>query len=134
MNYLVLTLAFLVIVVLVYKLWKPVLTPKQKVPAGEARFYFFYTNWCGFSQKAMPVWEEVEKALAKTPYFGRTKVIPVKIDCEKDVKTCTLYEVDAYPVMKLETKDGLYDYVGTRSVDALLSFLRSSLGKESESL
>lgn len=134
MNYIVLTLAFLVIAVLVYKLWKPVLTPKRKVPSGEARFYFFYTNWCGFSQKAMPEWEALEAKLKETPYFGTTKVVPVRVNCEEDRKTCTLYEVDGYPTIKLETSDSLYDYVGSRTVDSFLDFLRKSFGKESKSL
>jgi thiol-disulfide isomerase/thioredoxin len=134
MNYFVVSLAFLVLVVLIYKLWKPALTPKQKVPVGEARIYFFYTNWCGFSQKAMPEWEALEKKLQETPYFGSTKVIPVRVDCEDDRKTCTMYEVDGYPTIKLETSKTLHDYIGARTVDALLDFLRNTLGKEHESL
>lgn len=134
MNYLIITLAILVIAVLVYKLWKPVVAPKRPVPSGEARVYFFFTNWCGFSKKAMPEWEAVEEQLKKTPYFGTTHVVPVRVDCEDDVKTCTLYGVDAYPTFKIETKTALDDYTGKHTSKSILAHLRNTFGKERESL
>jgi hypothetical protein len=61
MNTVILVLAFVAIAFLVYKMWKPLLTPpKSVVPKNEARMYFFYTDWCGFSKKAMPEWAKLE--------------------------------------------------------------------------
>jgi thiol-disulfide isomerase/thioredoxin len=134
MNYIILALCILVIVVLVYKLWKPAMTPKRVVPTGEARVYFFFTNWCGFSKKAMPEWEKVEEQLKKTPYFGTTHIVPVRVNCEDEAKTCELYGVDAYPTFKVETKTALNDYTGKHKADSILAHLRSTFGKERESL
>lgn len=135
MNNLILLLSLVILVVLAYRFWEPfVNTPKRDVPVGKARIYFFYTDWCGFSQKAMPEWEKLEKALRDTPYFGHTEVTAVSVDCEKDRASCMLYEVSGYPTIKLETSSLLRDYEGKRTAEALLQFLRETLGKESKSL
>ena len=135
MNNLILLLSLVILVVLAYRFWEPfVNTPKRDVPVGKARIYFFYTDWCGFSQKAMPEWEKLEKALRDTHYFGHTEVTAVSVDCEKDRASCMLYEVSGYPTIKLETSSLLRDYEGKRTSEGLLQFLRETLGKESKSL
>jgi len=131
----VLLLAFVVVAILVYKLWKPVLrAPKAEVKPNQANLYFFYTNWCGFSQKAMPEWEELETRLKETPVFGSTKVTPIRVNAEEDRKTALLYEIDAYPMIKLETSSMLTEFSGPRTADGLVKFLRETLGKERKSL
>lgn len=135
MNNLILVLSLAILVVLAYRFWEPfVNVPKREVPVGKARIYFFYTDWCGFSQKAMPEWEKLEKALKETPYFGHTEVTAIRVNCEDDRPTCLLYEVHGYPTIKLETSSILRDYEGKRTSGALLEFLRETLGKESKSL
>jgi len=135
MNNLILLLAMAIIVLLVYRLWEPfVNTPKQEVPVGKANLYFFYTDWCGFSQKAMPEWEKLEDVLKQTPYFGSTKVEAVRVNAEEDKAKSLLYEVHGYPTIKLETSSILRDYEGKRTVSDLLNFLRETLGKESSRL
>jgi thiol-disulfide isomerase/thioredoxin len=137
MNALLLVLALGILVLLVYRVWEPfVNTPKQEVPVGEANLYFFYTDWCGFSQKAMPEWEKLEQALQGTPIFGSTKVKAVRVNAEDGAgrKTAQLYEVHGFPSIKLETSSILRDYEGKRTASALLQFLRETLGKERTSL
>jgi len=135
MNNLILVLALAVLVLLAYRFWEPfVNTPKREVPVGKASIYFFYTDWCGFSQKAMPEWEKLEAALKETPVFGTMEVKAVRINCEDDRATCMLYDVHGYPTIKLETSSILRDYEGKRTADALLQFLRETLGKERKSL
>lgn len=128
-------LALVLVVLLVYKLWAPAFKPpKREIKGNEARLYFFYTEWCGFSQKAMPEWQKLEETLKTTSVFGNTRVKPVRVNAEEDRKTTELYEVEGYPTIILETRDGIYDYTGNRSHESLLQFLRKSLGKESTSL
>jgi thiol-disulfide isomerase/thioredoxin len=134
MTALIIFLALAVITLLVWKLWKPTMKPKQKVEPNQANLYFFYTEWCGFSQKAMPEWEKVEESLKMTPIFGKTRVTPVRVNAEEDRKTATLYEVEGYPTILLETEDSIYTFSGRRSHEGLLEFLRNTLGKERESL
>ena len=131
MNTLLVVLAFVVLGILVYKFWKPILQPpKREVKPNEANVYFFYTNWCGFSQKAMPEWEKLKDDL----YFGKTHVKPVQVDCEKDQKMCSLYEIEGYPTVILETKDGLYTLDKRVTHANIMTFLRETLGQEPEHL
>jgi thiol-disulfide isomerase/thioredoxin len=135
MTPLILLLCLAILVILAYRIWEPfVSSPKQSVPVGRANLYFFYTDWCGFSKKAMPEWEKLEAALQTTPYFGSTKVTAVRVDADADRKTAMLYEVEGYPTIKLETSSILRDYDGKRTTSALLQFLRETLGKERASL
>lgn len=135
MNTIVLALAFVALAILVWKLWKPVVAPpKQEVPINEARLYMFYTEWCGFSQKALPEWTKLEKKLSNNGYFGKVHVTPIKVDADKEKQLATLYSINAYPTVILETREGLYDFKKRVTYDNLLAFLRTHLGKESESL
>ena len=135
MNTLILALAFAIIAVLLYQLWKPYSKPaKADVPKGVAYLHFFYTDWCGHSKSAMPHWEKLEKTLAETPYFGKTKVVAKKVDCEEDRETCDLYEIEGFPTIKLEAVDGIREFTQKVTHQNVLAFLRSQLGKESKSL
>lgn len=135
MTTLVLVLAFVAVGLLVYKLWKPILpAPKSEVKPNQANLYFFYTNWCGFSQKAMPEWERLEETLESNATFGTTRVKPIAVDCEADRKKCTMYRIDGYPTVILETKSGLTDYTKRVTTSGLLAFLRQTLGQERSGL
>jgi hypothetical protein len=135
MNTVILVLAFVILAFLAYRLWKPMIQPpKTVVPANEARIYFFYTNWCGFSKKAMPAWEALEKSLESQSYYGKTHVTPIQVDCEKDKTKCTLYGINSYPTVMIETAEGIHDFNQRPTLASLKEFLRSTLGKESKSL
>jgi thioredoxin-like negative regulator of GroEL len=126
MNIVVLVLLFAILGLLVYKFWKPMIPkPKREVPKDNAKLYFFHVPWCGFCKKATPEWEALTVGT-----FGNTTVEKVSVDCESDKQTCALYEVEAYPTVKLETSTGLYEYKGAVTTAKLQHFLRSSLGIE----
>ncbi len=135
MNVLILTLMFAILAVLIYQFWKPYRKqPKQEIPKDTAYLHFFYTEWCGHSQKAQPEWQKIEETLRETPYFGTTKVIAKKVDCDEDKDTCDTYEVDGFPTIKLEAMDGIREFSKKVTHENLLTFLRSELGKESKTL
>lgn len=135
MTRLILLLAFLLLAVTVARFWEPfTVAPKRETPVGTATIYFFYTNWCGYSQKAMPEWEKLEAKLQESPVFGTTRVKAVRIDADRDRATASLYGVEGYPTIKLETSSILSDFSGKRTVDGLLTFLRETLGHERKSL
>lgn len=137
MMTLALVLALVAISLLVWKLWKPVTqsAPKEPVPANEARLTMFYTEWCGWSKKAMPEWAALQAHLDTSGgYFGSTHVTLRKVDAEKDTKLATLYGINAYPTVILETKDSSYDFKKRVTKDNLLKMLRDTLGQERESL
>jgi len=127
MNTILLALAFTVLIYLVWRLWKPVLAPKREVAKDKANLYFFHTDWCGHCIKAMPEWEKLE---AGPRQFGNTEVSFIRVNAEKDRETADLYEVRAYPTIKLETSTALYDYSGRPTAENLTDYLRKTLGKE----
>jgi len=127
MKNILLVLAFTVLAYLVWRLWKPVLTPKRPVPKDKANLYFFHTDWCGHCQKAMPEWEKLESGPKQ---FGNTEVSFIRVNAEKDRETSDLYEVVAYPTIKLETSTGLYTYDRRPTTEALTQYLRETFGKE----
>lgn len=135
MNTLLVVLAFVLLGLLVYRFWKPMVQPpKREVKPNEANLYFFYTNWCGFSQKAMPEWSKLEETLKREPLFGKTHVNAIPVDCETDRARCTLYDIQGYPTVILETKAGLTEFGQGVTYATLLSFLRQSLGQERKDL
>lgn len=136
MNIVLLVLALVAIALLVRKVWEPFTSspPKREVKPNEARLYFFFTNWCGFSKKAMPEWDKIEKKLQESEIFGKTHVTAVRVDCEQDKATCDLYKIEGYPTVKLETQDALSDLPGPVKYEGLLQFVRQTLGKEITSL
>ena len=113
---------------IVYRFWKT--QPKRERKGDQARLYFFYTTWCGYSKKAMPEWEKLKADLRTSPVFGKTTVEAVGIDAEEDPKTASLYEVAGYPTIKLETSSGIYDFDRAVTYDNVMEFLRTTLGKE----
>jgi thiol-disulfide isomerase/thioredoxin len=135
MTILVLVLSLAITLLLVYRFWEPfVVTPKRDVPVGSANLYFFYTDWCGFSKKAMPEWETLEEALQASPVFGTTRVKAVRVNGETDRALTTLYQIEGYPTIKLETSSLLTDYSGKRTSGDILAFLRDTLGQERKGL
>ena len=116
MNTLLIILALAVIVVLVWKLWRPYMSskPKREVPKDKANLYFFHTDWCGHCQKAMPEWEKLESGPKQ---FGNTEV--------------SFIRVNAYPTIKLETSEGLITFdQGAPTAEKLTHYLRMKFGKE----
>jgi thiol-disulfide isomerase/thioredoxin len=135
MTPLVLMLSLAIVVLLAYRFWEPfTVAPKRDVPVGSATLYFFYTNWCGYSKKAMPEWEKLEAKLKESPVFGPTRVKAVRVDADQDRATTSLYGVEGYPTIKLETSSILTDYSGKRTSGEILAFLRDTLGQERKSL
>jgi thiol-disulfide isomerase/thioredoxin len=135
MNAFLVVLSLVALGILVYRFWKPVVAPpKREVKPNEANLYFFYTNWCGFSKKAMPEWAKLESSLGSDAYFGKTHVTLHQVDCEKDKARCTLYGVNAYPTVALETKEGIVDFDKRPTAESLRGFLVQQLGKEREGL
>ena len=128
MTTLILFLSLCIVVLLAYRFWEPFTTaPKREVPTGSANLYFFYTDWCGFSKKAMPEWEALEQRLAESPVIGGTRVTPVRVNGDRERALTTLYQIEGFPTIKLETSSGLVDYSGKRTAGDILAFLEDTL-------
>lgn len=134
MNAVILVLGLTILLFLAYRFWRPMKAPKRDIEPNKARLYFFYTEWCGWSKKAMPEWKKLTETVSKAPYFGSTQVELVPVNAEEDRKLADEYEVEGYPTIILERKEGLSHFEKRVTHEGLLHFLRQSLGKERASL
>lgn len=132
MRDVILALLLAIVAVLVYRFWEPFVSgkPKQEVPAGKANLYFFYTDWCGWSQKAQPEIKKLEETLSVGGKFGNTEVTLVRVNAEDDREKAALYEVKGYPTVVLETSTYTRDYTKPMTYENLIAFLREALGEE----
>lgn len=97
-----------------------------------AKFMFFYTTWCPYSQQAQEPWRSFKQSLqtnGKT-YGGKT-IIFEDIDCDRNPSKPGIYLVKAYPTFKLQTESKVYEMIGKPTAANFRNFLIAALGKES---
>ncbi len=73
----------------------------------------FYTEWCGWSQRFLPIWEQLENSNLWCKL--------VKINCEKNKELCA--NVPGYPYIVLEKNGQKIEYNGDRTYDDLIKFI-----------
>jgi thiol-disulfide isomerase/thioredoxin len=83
------------------------------------KLVLYYAEWCGWSQKILPVWDELEK-----------EILPVKlekINCEENKEMCK--KIEGYPTIILENKnknkmmDGQYE----RTIEGIKKFITDNI-------
>jgi thiol-disulfide isomerase/thioredoxin len=100
-------------------------------PANDAELLFFFADWCPHCKKAVPVFEEVEKAYNDNKnddkringYHVTFKVI----DCEADPTTADKYKVEGYPTIKLDKGGDVIEFDAKPDKEKLLEFLHQVL-------
>ena len=82
--------------------------------------YFFYTDWCGYSQRAQPVISDLQKVV--DDYNVEIK----SVDCDQEKKLAKEFDIRAYPTIVLKTKDGVRkDYEDSVELEKLKKWLSS---------
>ena len=76
----------------------------------------YYTEWCGWSKRFLPVWEQLEKSNLWCKL--------VKINCENNKGLCA--NVPGYPYITLEKNGKQIDYNGDRTYDDLIKFINNN--------
>ena len=84
----------------------------------------FYTEWCGYSRRFMPIWNELEKEMKKL----EIKINIVKVDCDKDKEKCLKHGIRGYPTVKLFVDDKEIEYQGIRNVEFIKKFINEHCG------
>jgi thiol-disulfide isomerase/thioredoxin len=80
----------------------------------------YYTDWCGYSQTALPEWSNFKKKADKK-YSNKVSI--KKVDCDKDKKTCEAESVNGFPTIKFKYNGKVEDYDGKRKEKDISSFL-----------
>ncbi len=118
MNYKIYIVVILVVILLILQFQNPEVKVQSKENFvsndDNITLKLYYTNWCGWSQKFLPIWDELTKKVKK--------VNMTKIDCEKNKELCE--GIPGFPYLILEKKkDDKITYKGDRTVDGILGFL-----------
>ena len=97
---------------------------KDGGPKDTADLYFFYTTWCPYCKKALPVWEKFKEQVEPTGVNG-VKINFIEVDCDKDSKIADKYKVEEYPTIKAISKDGVFDYDANVDSKTLSDFIET---------
>lgn len=91
--------------------------------SGKHNIVLYYADWCGWSQKFLPIWEEFSKQVNNTM---KEKVVASKIDCATDNSKCN--NVGGFPTVLLHMADGkTISYNGNRTLKDLMEFLTAKI-------
>jgi thiol-disulfide isomerase/thioredoxin len=97
-----------------------------------AKFMFFYTTWCPYSQQAQDPWRSFKQSLqTNSKTYGGKTVIFEEIDCDRNLSKAGIYLVKAYPTFKLQTESKVYEMIGKPTPANFRAFLIAALGQES---
>ena len=119
-NYFFIILALVILYLLSSKAYE------NRVPSRNEEFIhttesvpilkLYYANWCGWSKKFLPTWEQLENKIKNIKF--------VKIDCEANKNMCD--NIPGYPFLILEKNGTKINYNGDRSYDDIVNFLKKN--------
>uniref|UniRef100_A0AC34Q5G9 Thioredoxin domain-containing protein n=1 Tax=Panagrolaimus sp. JU765 TaxID=591449 RepID=A0AC34Q5G9_9BILA len=99
----------------------------QVLKSAQVVFVAFCADWCPFSRRLKPIWEEAATKWAQEK--PGTSVVWAVVDSVQQADVADKYFVNKYPTMKLFINGELInkEYRSTRSVDALTQFVDEQL-------
>jgi thiol-disulfide isomerase/thioredoxin len=93
----------------------------------ECQFIFFYTTWCPYCKKFLPIWNEFS-----TKWNGKTLngylISMSEVDCDQDEATANKFDVVGYPTIKCVMNGKTTDFDAKPSRDSLNQFLTTCVG------
>ena len=95
-------------------------TNDEKKNTNEKIIILFYADWCGWSQKFLPIWKDFTKECDNLNIQYKT------IECS-DNKKCfnSKYNIEGFPTILLEVNNKIIEYNGDRTVKSLLNFVKN---------
>lgn len=95
----------------------------QQMQGGnsEKKLILFYTDWCGYSKQFLPIWDQLQKHIID----NRIQIKMIKIDCEKDKKACSEFNIESYPTLKLVDNKKVLSFNQDRSLENLITFIKN---------
>jgi hypothetical protein len=90
---------------------------------SKIEFRVYYTNWCGWSKKALALLnsDEFKTEMNKI----QDKATLVLLDCEENGKEqCDKEQIQGFPTMKLSKNGELIEFNGPRTTEGIISFIK----------
>ncbi|KAH8255120.1 hypothetical protein KR038_004600, partial [Drosophila bunnanda] len=96
--------------------------------SNEVVFLNFYADWCPFSNRLEPIFEQAGNML-KMQYPEPGKVQLGRVDCLKEPKLAQIYDIRKLPTLRLFYRGQPLrrEFRGKRSSDALVAYVRLQL-------
>lgn len=97
----------------------------DKSSSNKVEFKVFYTNWCGWSKRALSLLDSEEFKNK----FKEIKEIAsiVLVDCENNGKEeCIKRKIGGYPTMYLCKGTKLIEFTGDRTSDGIIDFIKKN--------
>lgn len=94
---------------------------------SKIKIYNFNTEWCGYSKRFQPVWDDFSSKVNSQSISGLSNVeaIDVKCDNPANKQLCEEYKIPGFPSV-LAVKDGKQvDFNGDRTTNSLVEFVKS---------
>ena len=117
-----LVLIYIVVYIVKAKLGKP----KETKGSHVCELFYFYTTWCPYCKKSMPVWRSFKDEIGNKKIKGYT-VNFLEVDCDKDTTLADKFNVQGYPTIKLVNGNQVIEYDAKPDKDTLMQFLTTSL-------
>jgi hypothetical protein len=104
-------------------------TNEQPISSSKMQFKVFYTNWCGWSKKALALLDSEEFKDKMKEVEDKAEV--VRVDCETNGKDeCKQREISGYPTMILykneNGKEKPIEFNGERTAEGIVSFIKQN--------
>ncbi len=104
-------------------------TNEQSISSSKMQFKVFYTNWCGWSKKALALLDSEEFKDKIKEVADKAEV--VRVDCETNGKEeCKQREISGYPTMILykneNGKEKPIEFNGERTAEGIVSFIKQN--------
>lgn len=98
---------------------------------SQANLMFFYATWCPHCKHAKDPWHSFQQLVKNQGLtYGGTRLSFEEVNAEVDKGKSALYNIQAYPTFKLQTKTKLFEMVGAPTVTNFREFLKKALGSE----
>jgi thiol-disulfide isomerase/thioredoxin len=99
---------------------------REKFEVNEKlQFKVFYTNWCGWSKRALATINSDEFKKKFEEIKNRAEI--VLVDCEGSGKEeCVKRKIQGYPTMQLQKGNNMIDFNGDRTPDGIINFIKQN--------
>jgi thiol-disulfide isomerase/thioredoxin len=94
------------------------LDKSEKENSNKTIIYNFNTEWCGYSKKFQPIWDNFSSSLSSDE-LKNISAIDVKCDDKKNDDLCNKYDIPGYPYVLIVKQDKVIPYNGPRTVEGL---------------
>jgi thiol-disulfide isomerase/thioredoxin len=107
-------------------------TPKKQIK--NIKIYNFYAEWCGYSMKFLPIWNEFESHVKDNLHaFTNVNIDEIRKITDDECNDnnskynglCEKYNINGFPTVIFDIDGNIQVYNGDRSLDGLNNYLKN---------